>query len=148
MARDNGNIQVKTCSLQEAYEASLQIPEFEPWYPLDTWVERTTGKEIIALIARVDGLLAGFKVGYFREDHFYSWVGGVLPEFRKNGVAKALAETQENLVGKAGTQMIKMKTRNRFTAMLSFALGRGFCIERVERKGDVHDWRITLHKKV
>ena len=40
--------------------------------------------------------LIGFKIGYpYNEDAFYSWVGGVLPNFRQQRIANKLAEEQE-----------------------------------------------------
>ena len=32
----------------------------------------------------------GFKVGYERDGYFYSWMGGVLSDYRKKGVAQNL----------------------------------------------------------
>ncbi len=141
-------IQIINGSIEEAYNVSLQIPEFEPWYPLEKWQKRLSGKSVIVLIAKEKDNPIGFKVGYVVEEHFYSWVGGVLPEYRRRGIARKLAEVQEEQVRKAGVHLIRMKTRNRFGEMLRFALSRDFYIADVEKKGEPQDWRITLYKNV
>jgi GNAT superfamily N-acetyltransferase len=100
------------------------------------------------LIAKIGDAEVGCKVGYFEANHFYSWIGGVLPEYRKRGVAAKLADVQEDLVKQAGVHIIRMKTRNRFTEMLLFVLSRGFYIAEVEQKGSPGEWRITLYKNL
>lgn len=141
-------ITVEHCTIEEAFALSLQIPEFEPWYTWAKWQERLEGKKVIALCAFVDGIGSGFKVGYFEEEHFYSWVGGVVPAFRKMGIAGLLADVQEKTVRATDVSLIKMKTRNRFDGMLVFSIRRGFYISGVEQRGEAEDWRITLTKNL
>jgi len=142
------DIQVEEGSIEEAYAVSLFIPEFQPHYTRDTWAVRLRDKVKIILIASIDGKKAGCKVGYFEGDEFYSWIGGVLPVYRKMGVATKLADTQEAMVRASGMSRIRMKTRNRFGDMLRFAQRRGFTITDVEEKGDPVNWRITLYKNL
>ena len=142
------NIQIHNASLAEAYQVRLLIPEFEPWYAWEKWEERCNGKSVIALVSLANGDPAGFKVGYFEADYFYSWVGGVIPAYRRLGVASLLADAQEMQVKEAGVSLIRMKTRNRFQNMLHFALSRDFYIAEVEKTGEPRDWRIILHKNV
>jgi ribosomal protein S18 acetylase RimI-like enzyme len=141
-------IQIRQGTVEEAYNASLQIPEFEPWYPWEKWQQRTNGRNVIILIAETGQGIVGFKAGYFEDDCFYSWVGGVLPSYRRMGIAQKLAQMQESLVKEAGSGLIRMKTQNRFRGMLLFALGRGFHVADVERKGDPMSWKITLYKNL
>lgn len=141
-------IQILRDTIEAAYDISLHIPEFEPWYPMEKWKVRCDGKQVIALIAKVGDAVVGCKVGYFEDDQFYSWVGGVLPAYRRRGVAEKLADMQEELVRNTGVHRIRMKTRNRFREMLHFALNRGFYIADVEQKGEPGEWRITLYKNV
>jgi GNAT superfamily N-acetyltransferase len=141
-------LSISKCSLEEAYAVSLQIPEFEPWYPWEKWQERCRHRQVIALVALVGDAQAGLKVGYIEGDEFYSWIGGVIPACRGQGVARRLAEVQEEMVRAAGITKIRMKTHNRFVAMLCFALQSGFYIAAVERAGDPQDWKITLYKNL
>jgi GNAT superfamily N-acetyltransferase len=90
----------------------------------------------------------GFKVGYQREidGSFYSWMGGVLPDFRRRHVARLLAEAQEKWAAGHGYRRITCKTRNRHKAMLLFALKNGFRITAVEPQPDPDENRIWLEK--
>lgn len=46
---------------------------------------------LLILLATVGGAPAGFKIGYERRgDTFYSAKGGVMPAFRRRGIARAL----------------------------------------------------------
>ena len=96
----------------------------------------------------MEGEKAGFKVGYARDDYFYSWMGGVLPKFRKRGVAKALAMEQEIWAKKNNFNSIQFKTWNQHKAMLIFSLKNGFDIIALEKRKRVVDYRIILEKKI
>jgi len=91
-------------------------------------------------------MLAGFKVGYERDGYFYSWMGGVIPGFRRNGIALALAIEQENWARAQGYTSVTFKTRNIHKAMLSFSLNNGFNIIKVDPHEDVAQHRIWLKK--
>ena len=100
------------------------------------------------LIAIHNGQQIGFKAGYERDNYFYSWVGGVLPTFRKNGIAKRLAKEQEKWAKAEGYSQIVFKTRNRFKSMLLFGLTNGFNIIGFEEKDDILNYRIILKKEL
>lgn len=71
--------------------------------------------------------LVGFKLGYARNaDHFYSWLGGVLPDYRGLGLASVLMETQHEWCKSEGFKRIETRTRNQFTSMISLNLKFGF----------------------
>jgi GNAT superfamily N-acetyltransferase len=124
------------------------IPEFQGKASLDFYTERLKHRLFLAMIAERDGELLGFKVGYQSDnaDTFYSWMGGVRPEFRNHGIAEALADYQENWAKEKGFKSIFFKTRNRFPAMIAFGLKRGFKIIEVIPKGGVEDYRVVMYK--
>ena len=87
------------------------------------------------MIAEIDGQPAGFKLGYQRQETvFYSWLGGVLPAFRRHGVAQALLAEQERWARAQGYRQLTVKTRNRFRAMLAMLLAHHYQIVQLERK--------------
>jgi ribosomal protein S18 acetylase RimI-like enzyme len=49
----------------------------------------------LILVASIQKMLLGYKVAYKDGQDLYSWMGGVLPEYRKMGIAKKLADEQE-----------------------------------------------------
>ena len=95
--------------------------------------DRITSKEdVVSIIAYINQVPVGFKIGYrYNENTFYSWVGGVLPKYRKQGIAKQLAETQEIVVKEKGYTKLRTKSMNRFKPMLILNLKKGFDIVQV-----------------
>ncbi|NVK50842.1 MAG: GNAT family N-acetyltransferase [Cyclobacteriaceae bacterium] len=142
--------QIREASLEELYRVHQEIPEFPGKASLDFYKERLKHRLNLALVAEHNGELVGFKVGYQSDipDTFYSWMGGIKPEFRKIGIANALADFQENWAREKGFKAVFLKTRNRFPAMIAFALKQGFKIMEVIPKGGVEDYRIVMLKQL
>ena len=143
-------IQIREASPAELLWVHERIPEFPGKTSLDFYLDRLKHRLFLALVAEKGGELLGFKVGYQTDtaDVFYSWMGGVRPEFRKHGIADALAEFQENWARERGFRSVYFKTRNRFPAMISFGLSRGFKVMEVIPKGGVEDYRVVMRKEV
>jgi ribosomal protein S18 acetylase RimI-like enzyme len=142
--------QTREASPAELRWVHERIPEFPGKASLDFYTERLKHRLHLALVAEKDGELLGFKVGY-QDDvphTFYSWMGGVRPEFRRFGIADALADYQENWALEKSFKSIYFKTRNRFPAMISFGLKRGFKIMEVIHKGGVDDYRVVMRKRL
>jgi predicted GNAT superfamily acetyltransferase len=100
---------------------------------VDFFMERISTKEdVVSIIAYKNEVLVGFKIGYrYNENTFYSWVGGVLLEYRKQGIAKRLAETQESIAKEKGYTKLRTKSMNRFKPMLILNVKKGFDIIQV-----------------
>ncbi|MDP8202071.1 MAG: GNAT family N-acetyltransferase [Candidatus Tenebribacter burtonii] len=142
------NLQIVEGTVQQVVETSKQIPEFKDPYEISEYKKRLKDKWHLILIAYWKGKIAGFKVGYQIDGYFYSWMGGVVPEFRKNHIAKQLAYYQQNRVKEKGIKKIKMKTRNKHKAMLQFALSDGFYITDLEKRDNPKESRIFLDKEL
>lgn len=141
---------IREASFEELLWLHERIPEFPGKASLDFYADRLRHRLYLALVAEQEGELLGFKVGYQSEmpDTFYSWMGGVRPEFRKHGVADDLADYQEAWAREKGFKSIFFKTRNRFPAMICFGLSRGFRIIDVLPKGGVEDYRVVMGKEL
>ncbi|HMQ46287.1 MAG TPA: GNAT family N-acetyltransferase [Saprospiraceae bacterium] len=139
-------ILIREGSIEEAVSVSRQIPELKAPYPPHVYEKRLLDTPHLILIALADLQLVGFKVGYERERAFYSWMGGVIPAYRQQGIALSLAETQERWAKQQGYESIFFKTRNTHRAMLIFALKNGFQIIDFEKKDLETDNRIWLRK--
>ncbi len=133
--------------LEGAVGVSKEIPEFDSPYNIDEYENRLDESASI-LTAEFNDQPIGFKVGYdrFKDGSFYSWMGGILPNNRQNGVASALADYQESWAIKNRYKSIKLKTRNKYEAMISFAIGRGFDIIDSETNEDIPEMRIWMEK--
>ena len=144
------NVTIKQGSIREVVNLSMQIPELDDPHRHGEYEKRLQGIPHLIAIAYVENKAAGFKVGYQREGDgsFYSWMGGVLPGFRRQGIARMLADYQEDWARKQGYNKVKMKTRNRLKHMLYFALGNGFDITAVASAETVEENRIHLEKQL
>lgn len=94
--------------------------------------ERTAGGGLL-LVAEAEGRVVGFKLGYEQSPGiFYSWLGGVRPAWRGRGIARELLTLQETWVKKRGYARIRVKSMNRFPAMLHLLISAGYQICGVE----------------
>ncbi|QUY46839.1 GNAT family N-acetyltransferase [Serratia plymuthica] len=134
-------------TLEEIHALYRQIPEFGGLHSLADLQQRVGPSACHLLIAEIGGQPAGFKLGYQTQERvFYSWLGGVLPAFRRHGAAQALLAEQERWAQARGYRRIRVKTRNRFQAMLTMLIGHHYQIVQLEKKGEVADYRLLLEK--
>ncbi len=141
-------MQIRASNISTVVQLSQEIPELEKPYPAKEYQRRLEGVPHLILVAFEGGQAMGFKVGYEREGYFYSWMGGVHPDFRRKGVALALAEAQEEWARAHHYSSVTFKTRNRLKAMLCFALQRGFDIIQVDPYPELGESRIWLKKEL
>ena len=118
-------------------------------YKLDFFKERIHKKEdILMILCYQQKQLLGFKIGYrYNDITFYSWVGGVLPENRGNGIAKQLAQLQEQKAIEKGYQTLRTKSMNRFKPMMILNLKNGFDITNIYTN-DVGQTKIVFEKLI
>ncbi|MBT4576011.1 MAG: GNAT family N-acetyltransferase [Candidatus Cloacimonetes bacterium] len=144
----NADLEIIEGTIQHAIQISKQIPELEDPYKQIEYEKRFKDKKYLILIAYWKGKPAGFKVGYQIEDHFYSWMGGVIPEFRNNKIASKMASFQQNYAKEKGFNKLKMKPRNKHKAMIQFAISDGFYITGFEEHKNKNENRIFLDKEL
>lgn len=141
------NIKIDIGSAADVIAISKQIPEFEQTITFERLQSRLDGVVGLILIARIGEVLVGYKVGYeLTEDIFYSWLGGVIPEHRKHGVATSLLNFQEKWIRDSGYKQIKVKSMNRFPNMLNLLISKGYEIVGVEESVGSLDRKILFVK--
>lgn len=141
-------ISITEGTIDMVVELSQQIPEFVNPHGAAVYQARLSKAPHLILVAFIAQKAVGFKVGYEREGYFYSWMGGVLPAYRKLGIAQKLADAQENWARSKGYPSVTFKTRNHHKAMLLFAIKNGFDIIGVETRDVPAEHRILLQKKL
>lgn len=73
--------------------------------------------------------LVGYKIGYLRkENHFYSWLGGVDPKWRGHGIAGELMKQQHHWCREQGYKSVRTHTKNQWRSMLILNLRHDFDI--------------------
>ena len=142
-------IHIREGLFHECVNLSFKIPEFNSPYKIEEYKKRCAGK-YLALIAEIDNQLVGFKIGYdrFKNGSFYSWMGGVLPRFRRMGVAYSLANFQEKWADENGFSSIILKTRQKHDEMIAFSLNRGFIITEETQIIPAEETRIWMEKSL
>ena len=133
-------------TIEAVVQLSKAIPEFVHPHGAEEYHRRLSNVPYLILVASVGEKAVGFKVGYERDGFFYSWMGGILPEFRRIGIAQALADEQERWAKEQGYNSVTFKTRNAHKGMLIFALKNGFSIIGFKEKETVATNRILLRK--
>jgi len=136
--------------VDDVVEMCTLLPEFETPLKRGECEERLKDKKHLILICYYYGMPIGFKVGYDRYDNgsFYSWLGGVLPGFRRNGVAGRLQERQEVWAREQEYRKILVKTRNKFPDMIRFLISHGYHIVTLAQKGEIKDYRVVMQKEL
>jgi GNAT superfamily N-acetyltransferase len=113
------------------------IPELQPCRQEEIDA-RLNEADPLLLLAESNGTPAGFKLGYrLTPEIFYSWIGGVCPEHRRSGLATTLLKLQEQVTRDRGYRLIRVKSMNRFPAMLQFLISQGYQI--VGTEGSAHE---------
>lgn len=141
-------MEIREGSFSEALEVLRGLPEFDPLLSTDHYVERMANRSKLIVIALIEGTPAGCKIAYdrFEDGTLYSWLGGVIPAYRKMGLAKKMADYQEEWALNNGFSAIRFKTLNRHKAMLTFAINNGFQVFNVKPKDEIENYRIELIK--
>lgn len=143
------SIKIEIGSAADIVALSKQIPEFEQATTLERLQSRLDGAVSLILVAKLEGALVGYKVGYqLTEETFYSWLGGVIPEQRKHGVATLLLNYQEKWVLNSGYKQIKVKSMNRFPGMLNLLISNGYEIVDIEESVCGSEGKIVFLKRL
>jgi adenylate cyclase class IV len=141
-------LSIKKGTIERAVELSKLIPEFDDPYQKEEYEKRFSNTQYLILVAFYKNIPVGFKTGYEIDGAFYSWMGGVLPDFRNKHIARKLAEKQQKWVKQNGFTKIKLKTRNKHKAMLLFALSDRFNITGFDEKENMNESSIILEKEL
>lgn len=111
------------------------IPEFAGLHDAQAIRQRIGERVACALVAYDGAEPVGFKLGYeSAPGEFYSWLGGVVPAYRRDGIAQQRLETQECWARENGYQRLYVKTRNQFRAMLMLLVRNGYQVMGWKRR--------------
>ena len=95
---------------------------------------RVMSNQPLLLIAAAGDQLVGFKLGYVIPDTrtWFSWLGGVHPDYRRQGIAQRLLNLQEQHAKELGLNKIYFTTFDRFAAMIDLGKKNGYQLIRSE----------------
>lgn len=84
-------------------------------------------RKILSCLAWAGDAIVGYKIGFEeRPRYFESWVGGVLPEHRRSGLASVLMEAQHRWCREQGFLWVTTITEGSNQPMLIVNLRAGF----------------------
>ena len=139
---------VRQGSIEEAYEAFIKVPELEQYLSLEDMKAKLSCTSLI-LVAEEDNKIVGFKIGYeLNDEEFYSWLGGMDPNYRHLGLAQRLLELQEKMVRDKGYTSIFVKSMNQFPAMIRLLVKNHYKIKYVESFDHPEQERIHFIKSL
>ncbi|WP_404339734.1 GNAT family N-acetyltransferase [Pseudoalteromonas mariniglutinosa] len=142
-------IKIEIANPAEIVTISKKIPEFEQKKTLKQLKSKLDGVVNLILVAKVNGELVGFKVGYqLTEDTFYSWLGGIIPEYRNCGIATLLLNYQEKWASNSGYKTIKVKSMNRFPTMVNLLFSNGYEVEETGKSVNNSKGKILFSKNL
>lgn len=141
-------MEIKIGTIADVVLIDSQIPEFAHTKAnKDKFERRLNNKDNLILIAVKDKKVVAYKIGYALSDTtFYSWLGGVLPQYRRQGIATKLREYQESWAKQAGYLEIEVKSMNCFPAMLTLLITNGYHIFGYEHGETKSTGKIRFYK--
>jgi len=107
-------------------------------------------EDLLILEARLENQPAGFKIGYRESPHtFYSAKGGVMPAFRRQGIAVALLAEMMRIAGSADYRMLAFDTfPNLHPGMTNLALKHGFQLTKADFNATYGEYRLRFEKSL
>lgn len=106
--------------------------------------------DLLMLVAWMDEEPVGFKVGYRESRHtFYSAKGGVLPAYRRLGIARRLLQAMMETVQEQGFRRFVYDTfPNKHPGMTVLGLAEGFTVTRADYNAVYKDYRLRFTKEL
>ncbi len=109
--------------LTELYNAVFRPSETEAYFR-----SRFQGKNnVLILVARLDGRPVGFCAGYEHSPSIHqSWLCGVLPDFRRAGIATQLIKAEHAWAADHGYTTCRFECQNSHRPMLHAAISQEY----------------------
>ena len=111
---------------------------YRPARDVEFFRRRFLGRyNVLMLIAHLDRQPVGFYVGFeLKPSIFYSWLCGVLPDFRRAGVASQLMEASHEWAKSHEYRTMRFECYNHHRAMLHVAIAKEYDIVGIRWDAD------------
>ena len=103
---------------------------FRPPRDVESFHRRYRGRyNILQLVARLENRPVGFFLGFeLKPTVFFAWFYGVLPEFRRQGIASQLMEAAHSWARQNDYESIRFECHNQHRAMLHLGINQEYDI--------------------
>lgn len=114
--------------LAQAVDVYNQV--FRPRQEIDYFQRRFRGRyNVLTLLARQDNQPVGFWTGFeLKPGMYYHWLGGVVAELRRHGIARQLQEAQQAWARDHDCEYIRCECLNHQREFIHFAIDVGYDI--------------------
>ena len=121
---------------------------FRPGRDLDSFQRRYLGRfNILQLMAHVNDRPVGFSLGFeLKPGVFFSWFYGVLPEYRRQGIASQLMEAVHSWAKLNDYESIRFECHNQHRPMLHLAIALEYDIVGIRWDSDRGDNLVLFQK--
>lgn len=103
----------------------------------------------LILIAHLDKRPVGFLTAFeLKPDTHFGWLAGVLPDFRRVGIASQLLEAHEAWARNEGYEILRFECHNRHRPMLHTAIAKGYDIVGLRWDNQHSDNLIIFEKEL
>ncbi len=123
---------------------------FRPRREVDFFKRRFMGRyNMLTLLARMDEHPVGFWVGFeLKPGLFYHWLGGVVSDVRRHGVARQLHEAQQAWSKDHGYEYVRCECLNHQREFIHFAIEVGYDIVGIRWDSTHADNLVVFEKTV
>jgi GNAT superfamily N-acetyltransferase len=121
---------------------------FRPGRDLESFHRRFRGRyNVLQLIARVNERPVGFFLGFeLKPTVYFAWFYGVLPEFRRQGIASQLMDAVHAWAREQDYESIRFECHNQHRPMLHLAIALGYDIVGIRWDPDRGDNLVIFEK--
>jgi GNAT superfamily N-acetyltransferase len=121
---------------------------YRPPRDIDSFRQRYRGRyNVLQMIARIKDRPVGFFLGFeLKPTTFFAWFYGVLPEFRRQGIATQLMEAVHEWTREQEYESIRLECHNSARSMLHLAIALGYIVAGIRWDPDRGDNLVIFEK--
>ena len=103
---------------------------FRPQHDLEYFTRRFLGRHaVLTLLARAENRPVGFWMGFeLKPGMYYHWLGAVVPELRRQSIARQMQEAQQAWARDHEYEYIRCECMNHQREFIRFAIDVGYDI--------------------
>ena len=121
---------------------------FRPQREEEFFRRRYLGRyNVLQMVARVGDRPVGFFLGFeLKPSMFFAWLYGVLPDFRRQGIASQLMEAVHSWAKQHEYESLRFECHNQHRPMLHLAIALGYDIVGIRWDPD-HNANLVIFEK-
>ena len=121
---------------------------YRPPRDVESFRRRFQGRyNVLQMIARIKDRPVGFFMGFeLKPTTFFAWFYGVLPDFRRQGIATQLMEAVHAWAHEQEYESVRLECHNSARAMLHLAIELGYIVAGIRWDPDRGDNLVIFEK--